>query len=1022
MVKTEELLTKKVYTCLYTPMSQNIRTTHPMCCQNSYDSPRYGLYKTSEGVQWYQDVKMETCTTSDGETKIVPTDQRVDDFLMKPVKKEELEDYICEETSTSVKHLTALDQQNKNLSRKPVKVEEPEDEDYFYCGACKSFFISECEVHGPAFFVPDTSIPKRVMDRARQTLPPGLEIRESDIPNAGLGVFNKGETVPVGAHFGPYEGELVDGEEAVNSEYSWPLNKSGQREEYIDAKRETHANWMRYVNCARTDEECNLVVYQYQGGILYSCCRQIKPGQELLVWYEESYAKNFGDTFESLWKKKSSAEEMKSFSCSMCVFSYTSQVYLHKHIKTSHRQEYLRMLKSGEIKYEDVMPNSSFRYPRVSPGSLSGYFCSECGESFPDANRLKSHRRVHLGEKPFQCSLCGKRFTEKGCLKQHQVTHLEEKPYYCSQCGKRFNYKGDLVTHQLIHTGEKPYRCSECGKSFLRKIYLELHQRTHTRTKPYRCAQCEKSFTFQSALQRHQLVHLRKKPYSCSECGKTFLYPNHLKQHQRNHTGERPYRCPQCGKDFALQCNLKQHLRIHTGEKPYRCAQCGRSFTQRATLRSHLRTHTGEKPHQCSQCGRSFALKGTLKEHQRVHVRMESAGSRKPDVQNPDADRSQLCEQHVKTEMFTDSGGQTLNPVEHINPVDQQNGAEFLKKRPKEEDAETLISVSSAPDTKSFSCSMCVFSYTSQMYLHSHIRSQHHREYLRLLKSGEIKYENLMPTSSSCGQQTSSVPLCRDPSPGPLQNKYYSCSECGKNFTASSILEAHQRIHTEVKPHHCLQCGKSFAQLGSLKQHQRIHTKDKSYQCAQCGRGFTQESSLLSHRRIHTRDRPYHCSQCGKSFTQQGNFLRHQRIHTEDKPFPCTVCGKGFAQESSLLSHRRVHTREKSHQCPQCGRGFTQKCNLRRHRRIHTGEKPFRCSRCGKSFAQESTFRNHQRIHTGEKPYHCAQCGKSFSLRGNLRQHQRIHTGEKPYHCVQCGTSFTYHYRLKIHQCIRTGE
>ncbi|KAF5882473.1 histone-lysine N-methyltransferase PRDM9-like, partial [Clarias magur] len=60
-----------------------------------------------------------------------------------------------------------------------------------------------------------------VSDRARQTLPTGLEIQESSIPDAGLGVFNKGETVPVGAHFGPYQGELVDREEAMNSEYAW---------------------------------------------------------------------------------------------------------------------------------------------------------------------------------------------------------------------------------------------------------------------------------------------------------------------------------------------------------------------------------------------------------------------------------------------------------------------------------------------------------------------------------------------------------------------------------------------------------------------------------------------------------------------------------------------------------------------------------------------------------------------------------------------------------------------------------
>ncbi|XP_060761143.1 uncharacterized protein LOC132871010 isoform X2 [Neoarius graeffei] len=88
----------------------------------------------------------------------------------------------------------------------------PED-----CEVCKSFFLNKCEVHGPPVFIPDTPVPMGVPDRARQTLPPGLEIQKSSIPDAGLGVFNKGETVPVGAHFGPYQGELGNREEARNS-------------------------------------------------------------------------------------------------------------------------------------------------------------------------------------------------------------------------------------------------------------------------------------------------------------------------------------------------------------------------------------------------------------------------------------------------------------------------------------------------------------------------------------------------------------------------------------------------------------------------------------------------------------------------------------------------------------------------------------------------------------------------------------------------------------------------------------
>ncbi|KAF5881725.1 histone-lysine N-methyltransferase PRDM9-like, partial [Clarias magur] len=187
-----------------------------------------------------------------------------------------------------------------------IKEEDPDHKDQLYCEICKSFFFNKCEVHGSPLFIPDTSVPMGVSDRARQTLPTGLEIQESSIPDAGLGVFNKGETVPVGAHFGPYQGELVDREEAMNSEYAWVICWNRQCEEFIDAKREIHANWLRYVNCAHNDKEQNLVAFQYRGQILYRCCRPIDPGQELLVWYEEEYAKDLSPVFEHLWNKKCS--------------------------------------------------------------------------------------------------------------------------------------------------------------------------------------------------------------------------------------------------------------------------------------------------------------------------------------------------------------------------------------------------------------------------------------------------------------------------------------------------------------------------------------------------------------------------------------------------------------------------------------------------------------------------------------------------------------------------------------------
>ena len=58
----------------------------------------------------------------------------------------------------------------------------------------------------------------------------------------------------------------------------------------MDGKDQTKGNWMRFINCARHEEEQNLVAFQYHGSIYYRAYKAIEPGTELLVWYGNEYA------------------------------------------------------------------------------------------------------------------------------------------------------------------------------------------------------------------------------------------------------------------------------------------------------------------------------------------------------------------------------------------------------------------------------------------------------------------------------------------------------------------------------------------------------------------------------------------------------------------------------------------------------------------------------------------------------------------------------------------------------------
>ncbi|XP_035873275.1 histone-lysine N-methyltransferase PRDM9-like isoform X1 [Phyllostomus discolor] len=64
---------------------------------------------------------------------------------------------------------------------------------------------------------------------------------------------------------------------------------------------------MRYVNCARDDEEQNLVAFQYHGQIFYRTCRVVRPGCELLVWFGDEYGQELGSKWGSKWKRELAA-------------------------------------------------------------------------------------------------------------------------------------------------------------------------------------------------------------------------------------------------------------------------------------------------------------------------------------------------------------------------------------------------------------------------------------------------------------------------------------------------------------------------------------------------------------------------------------------------------------------------------------------------------------------------------------------------------------------------------------------
>lgn len=139
-------------------------------------------------------------------------------------------------------------------------------------------------------------------------------------------------------------------------------------------------------------------------------------------------------------------------------------------------------------------PRQVHLLPSCDPGHT--YTCKHCGLHFQLSSLLLGHygqcqakpqqhyrqttaecRRAGL--QLFHCNVCHRDFTRLVNLKTHLRIHTGERPYICAVCSKPFRHSGALTRHFRIHTGEKPYACPECGKTFRNCGGLKFHQRSH---------------------------------------------------------------------------------------------------------------------------------------------------------------------------------------------------------------------------------------------------------------------------------------------------------------------------------------------------------------------------------------------------------------------------------------------------------------------------------------------------------------------------------------------------------------
>ncbi|XP_064595822.1 histone-lysine N-methyltransferase PRDM9-like [Liolophura sinensis] len=507
-----------------------------------------------------------------------------------------------------------------------MDLEVPDDDSFLYCEECNKEYEGDCPEHGALHSIEDAEIfsPRKGVAKAEASIPSCLKIKTSGILGAGQGVFAT-QHIPTRTKFGPYKGEIIrDIDTAHSTGYSWQIYKDGKPSHFVDASNPELSNWMRFVNCARTESEQNLTAFQYMGEVYYRSHVDIEEGQELLVWYGADYGTELGIRRLDLKKSANgragpSARLGKQgemiYACGWCTgIEFLSESYLRSHMKYKHQtllpldwnNQNVNFSIVTEKDYKScVYSNDGEVKSSVNCDRKSTIMSKSCDKKSWHSYKRSGKSAVTNGicdkeKKPFKCTWCDYRCSVQSYLTRHVRTHTAEKPFKCTWCDYRCTQQSNLTQHVRTHTEEKPFKCTWCDYRCSVQSNLTQHVRTHTEEKPFKCTWCDYRCSVQSNLTQHVRTHTGEKPFKCTWCDYRCSRQSVLTQHVRTHTAEKPFKCTWCDYRCSVQSHLTQHVRTHTGEKPFKCTWCDYRCTQQSALTKHVRTHTGEKPFKCT--------------------------------------------------------------------------------------------------------------------------------------------------------------------------------------------------------------------------------------------------------------------------------------------------------------------------------------------------------------------------------------------------------------------------------------